>query len=171
MPRISQQQIVLQARTWLGTRYHHQGRLKKSKAGAGGVDCIGLIIGVIDELGLQDGAGVKLCEYDEFNYSMYPERGRLVASIRKHLREVPLEHMRAGDVLLFRTFRDPQHVGLLTEYPTGGAVREGAQDKIFGLIHCNASAGRVVEQPLSDAWQRMLTHAYRFKTKQLQSLK
>lgn len=161
MVKITQQHIVTQARTWLGTQYHHQGRLKKSKSGAGGVDCIGLIIGVIDELGLQDGAGVKLSEYDEFNYSMYPERGRLVASIQKHLREVPLEQMRAGDVLLFRTFRDPQHVGLLTEYPTGGA----------GLIHCNASAGRVVEQPLSDAWLRMLTHAYRFKTKQLNSLK
>jgi cell wall-associated NlpC family hydrolase len=161
MPRISQQKIVLQARTWLGTKYHHQGRLKKSKAGAGGVDCIGLIIGVIDELGLQDGEGNPLSRHDEFNYSMYPERGRLVGAIQRHLREVPEEKMTQGDVLLFRTFRDPQHVGLLTEYPTGGA----------GLIHCNSSAGRVVEQPLSEAWLRMLTHVYRFKTKQLNSLK
>jgi len=50
MSKVTKQQIILQARTWLGTKYHHQGRLKKSKAGAGGVDCIGLIIGVIDEL-------------------------------------------------------------------------------------------------------------------------
>lgn len=161
MSKVTKQQIILQARTWLGTKYHHQGRLKKSKAGAGGGDCIGLIIGVIDELGLQDGEGNPLSRHDEFNYSMYPERGRLVGAIQKHLREVPEEKMTQGDVLLFRTFRDPQHVGLLTEYPTGGA----------GLIHCNSSAGKVVEQPLSDAWLRMLTHVYRFKTKQLQSLK
>ncbi len=161
MAKVTKQQIVAQARTWLGTKYHHQGRLKKSKAGAGGVDCIGLIIGVIDELGLQDGEGNPLSRHDEFNYSMYPERGRLVSAIQQHLREVPEEKMTQGDVLLFRTFRDPQHVGLLTEYPTGGT----------GLIHCNSSAGKVVEQPLSDAWLRMLTHVYRFKTKQLQSLK
>lgn len=84
-----------------------------------------------------------------------------MASIQKHLREVPLAKMTEGDVLLFRTFRDPQHVGLLTNYPTGGP----------GLIHCNSSAGRVVEQPLSDAWVRMLTHAYRFKSEQLEPLK
>lgn len=76
-------------------------------------------------------------------------------------RGIPLDKMAEGDVLLFRTFKDPQHVALLSIYPTGG----------LGLIHCNSSAGRVVEQPLSDTWRRMLTHAYRFKNKQLQSLK
>lgn len=161
MTKILKQQIVAQARTWLGTKYHHQGRLKKSKRGPGGVDCIGLIIGLIDELGIQDGNGHSLVAADEFNYSMYPERGRLVESISKHLREVPLDQRCMGDVLLFRTFRDPQHVGLLTEYPSGGS----------GLIHCNSSAGQVVEQPLSDTWLRMLTHVYRFKKKQLKSLK
>ncbi len=161
MARVSSSQIVVQARTWLGTRYHHQGRLKKSAAGPGGVDCIGLIVGVADELALQDGTGNPLSQADETDYSMYPERGRLVRCIEKHLRPIPLDRMTEGDVLLFRTFNDPQHVGLLTYYPTGG----------LGIIHCNTSAGRVVEQPLSDTWRRMLTHAYRFKNKQLKPLK
>lgn len=160
MPKITPEHITAQARTWLDTAYHHQGRLKKSARGKGGVDCLGLVIGVIDELGMQDGNGNPLVNADEFNYSMYPERGRLVGSISKHLREVPIDKMRVGDLLLFRTFKDPQHVGLLTEYPSGGP----------GLIHCNSSAGKVVEQPLSMTWVRMLTHVYRFKTKQLQSL-
>ncbi len=161
MADITPQQIIKQARTWLGTKYHHQGRLKKSERGGGGVDCLGLVIGVIDELGMQDGEGNPLVYADEFNYSMYPEQGRLVRSISNHLRQVPVEQMRVGDLLLFRTFKDPQHVGLLTDYPGGGA----------GLIHCNSSAGKVVEQPLSMTWVRMLTHVYRFKKKQLKSLK
>ncbi len=33
--------VVRTARTWLGTPYHHQGRLKGV-----GVDCAGLLIGV-----------------------------------------------------------------------------------------------------------------------------
>ena len=146
------ERIVSQARTWLGTKYHHQGRLKKSASGAGGVDCIGLIVGVIDELGIQGENGMLLAQADDFNYSMYPERGRLVASIAKHLQEIPINEKQIGDVLLFKTFNDPQHVGLLTYYPSGGA----------GLIHCNSSAGKVVEQPLTKTWERMLTHVYRF---------
>lgn len=161
MNTITPEQIVAQARTWLGTKYHHQGRLKKSTRGPGGVDCLGLVIGVIDELGMQDGNGKALVHADEFNYSMYPERGRLVGSISKHLRHVPVEQMRVGDLLLFRTFKDPQHVGLLTKYPGGD----------LGMVHCNSSAGKVVEQPLSMTWIRMLTHVYRFKKKQLKSIK
>lgn len=160
MADIKPEQIVAQARTWLGTHYHHQGRLKRSERGSGGVDCLGLVVGVIGELGLQDGNGNPLTQADEFNYSMYPERGRLVGSISKHMREVPASQMYVGDVLLFRTFKDPQHVGLFSEYPGGGP----------GLIHCNSSAGQVVEQPLSDTWIRMLTHVYRFKKKQLKSI-
>ncbi len=153
--------IITQARTWIGTKYHHQGRLKKSAKGPGGCDCLGLVIGVIDELGMQDGDSNPLAAADEFNYSMYPEQGRLVRSISQHLRSIPLEKRRVGDLLLFRTFKDPQHVGLMTEYPSGGD----------GLIHCNSSAGAVVEQPLAETWERMLTHVYRFKTKQLKSIK
>ncbi len=152
MADITQDELIAQARTWLGTKYHHQGRLKKSKRGDGGADCLGLVIGVIHELNILDANGKPLAEADEFNYSMYPEQGRLVRSISKHLKEVPIDKMQVGDLLLFRTFKDPQHVGLLTEYPSGGA----------GLIHCNSSAGRVVEQPLTDTWIRMLTHVYRF---------
>ena len=152
MESITAERIIVQARTWLGTKYHHQGRLKKSASGAGGVDCIGLIVGVIDELRITDSEGKPLVHADEFNYSMYPERGRLVLSIAQHLQEVPRGKMAAGDVLLFKTFSDPQHVGLLTEYLSGGN----------GLIHCNSSAGKVVEQPLSNTWLRMLTHVYRF---------
>jgi cell wall-associated NlpC family hydrolase len=41
--------IVRQARTWIGTPFHHQARLKSK-----GCDCLGLIVGVVDELGLKD---------------------------------------------------------------------------------------------------------------------
>lgn len=161
MNYITPEDLINQARTWLGTKYHHQGRLKKSGRGPGGVDCIGLIVGIADELGIHDGKGNPLINADERNYSMYPESGRLVRSVQRHMRQVPVEKMRIGDVLLFKTFKDPQHVGLLTEYPSGG----------LGLIHCNSSAGKVVEQPLSDTWMRMLTHAYRFRKEQLKSIK
>ena len=145
--------VVKQARTWIGTKYHHQGRLKKSVNCSGGVDCIGLVIGVADELNICDASGSPLSKHDKTNYSMHPEGEKLAFSIGAHLSSVEPAKMRVGDVLLFKFWKDPQHVGILSEYPTGG----------FGLIHCNATSGSVVEQPLSDTWKRMITNIYRFK--------
>jgi cell wall-associated NlpC family hydrolase len=45
---LDRQHIVDTARGWLGVPYRHQGRRKDK-----GVDCVGLIIGVGAELGLQ----------------------------------------------------------------------------------------------------------------------
>ncbi len=145
--------IVKQARTWIGTKYHHQGRLKKSVNCSGGVDCIGLVVGVCKELGVADTDGICLTSYDRTNYSMQPEGEKLVKSISAHLCSVELTKMRVGDILLFKFWKEPQHVGILSKYSTGG----------FGLIHCNSTSGSVVEQPLSDTWIRMITHVYRFK--------
>ena len=44
---VTRDQIVSQAREWIGTPYHHQARVRGA-----GVDCIGLLICVCRELGL-----------------------------------------------------------------------------------------------------------------------
>jgi cell wall-associated NlpC family hydrolase len=158
---IKPRDVVAQARSWLGTKYHHQGRLKKSAAGPGGVDCIGLVIGVIQELGIHDGDGFLLSGHDEKGYSTLPEGGRLELGIARHLRRVKPETMREGDLLLFKIWGEPQHIGLVTQYPNGG------QEKPLGVIHCHSRSGAVVEHILSDAWRRMIVGVYRFKHKQL----
>ena len=145
--------VVKQARTWIGTKYHHQGRLKKSDKCNGGVDCIGLVIGVADELAICDDKNKLLSQYDQIGYSMHPEGEKLALSIGAHLSSVELAKMKVGDILLFKFWKDPQHVGILSEHPTGG----------FGLIHCNSTSSAVIEQPLSETWKRMITHVYRFK--------
>lgn len=146
--------IVKQARTWLGTKYHHQGRLKKSDRCSGGVDCIGLVIGIINELNICDEHGCTLSKYDRTDYSMSPQMAQLSETIGSHL--MPIEHndMKIGDVLLFKFWKEPQHVGIVSDYPTGG----------LGIIHCNSNSSCVVEQPLSETWSRMITNVYRFKS-------
>lgn len=52
--------IAEQARTWLGTRFRYGGRVKKNESNDGGVDCVGLVIGVYGEL------GCDLSKYDKF---------------------------------------------------------------------------------------------------------
>ena len=70
--------IVDQARTWIGTKYHHQGRLKKSAQGNGGVDCIGLLIGIINELRITNDKGELLSKYDNRSYGIQPTGEKLV---------------------------------------------------------------------------------------------
>jgi len=57
------QRIIEQARTWIGTRFRYQGRVKKNSLSCGGVDCLGLIVCVLDELNFSHG-GKRLRFYD-----------------------------------------------------------------------------------------------------------
>ncbi|MFP3017550.1 MAG: hypothetical protein ACEY3E_01265 [Candidatus Tisiphia sp.] len=83
---ISGKDIAAEARTWLGTKYHHQGRLKKSYASNGGVDCIGLIMGVAMELRLVGADGKLLAKFDETSYSPHPDGVRLKQFLDLHLK-------------------------------------------------------------------------------------
>jgi cell wall-associated NlpC family hydrolase len=152
---ITSQTIVKQARSWLGTRYHHQGRLKRSATSGGGIDCLGLIIGVAKELEIPARGSKLLSNCDESGYSAYPDGARLRWFLDQHLRPVSKKQIRAGDVLLFKIFEHPQHIGIATDYPAGG----------LGIIHCYSGAGAVVEHILSPSWQRMLVGGYRFQEK------
>jgi NlpC/P60 family putative phage cell wall peptidase len=143
--------IVAQARTWIGTSFHHQGRLKACAGDPGGCDCIGLVVGVMQEL------GIKLAAQDKTDYSALPDGRRLKEALDGHLKSVPRAFIRPGDILLFSFAENPQHVGIATNYAAGG----------LGLIHCYASSKTVVEHYYSANWQRRLVAAYRFKKKDL----
>ena len=122
-----QEQIVNHARTWLGTPFHHQARLKGV-----GCDCLGLVVGVVDELGLKDKNGQLLAGYDEIAYSKEPDGAYLTQKLTDLLEEV--QEPQAGDLALFSVRDNPQHLAILTDY-------EGW----LGMIHAYAPARRVVE--------------------------
>lgn len=130
--------VVVCARGWIGTRFQHQGRLKRGAAHRGGVDCLGLLVGVAAELGLRDCDGLAFVEADERDYSHMPDVGRLKTRLLRVMREVEESEMRVGDVLLMDVDGRAQHLGIVTDE---------------GLIHAYAPARAVVEHAL-DAWWR-----------------
>ncbi len=144
--------IVTQARTWLGTKYHHQGRLKKSSNHNGGVDCLGLIIGVLNELQIKDSNGKLLSEYDEINYSNLPDGKRLKAKLNNYLKEIPKQNIKLGDIALLRFANNPQHTAFIGEI-------EGQ----LTLIHCYLSSGKVVEHRINENWRKRIVAIYRIK--------
>ena len=138
--------IITQARTWLGTPYHHQARLKGV-----GCDCLGLVVGVADELGLEHASGARLSSFDQTDYSRQPDGARLTAMLQSVLYEIPKEDAAPGDLVLFSIEGNPQHVGLLTDY-------EG-----LGVIHCYAPSRKVVEHRLDKKWQQRIVKVFRWQ--------
>lgn len=139
--------IVTQARTWLGTPFHHQARLKGK-----GCDCLGLIVGVVDELGLKDAHGRLLSSYDEITYPKEPDGSYLIEKLTSLLDEVPIADARAGDLALFRVRENPQHLAILSDYEGG-----------LGMIHSFAPSRRVVEHRLDNDWKSRLLKVYRWQ--------
>lgn len=140
------QNIVTEARTWLGTRFHHQARIKGV-----GCDCLGLVVGVVDQLQLRNAAGELLSSFDEVNYSRLPDGAYLTEKLAALLHEVPFEEMLPGDLALFDIKGNPQHLAILTDYEAS-----------IGMIHCFAPAHRVVEHRLDDEWKSKLVKVYRW---------
>lgn len=128
-------EVLAEARTWLGTPFRHQGRCRGV-----GVDCIGLIVGVARGLGL----AVR----DRADYPRQPDGHSLEAALDGQLMRLRPGEIRPADVLLMRIRRMPQHVGILAE---NGVI-----------LHAHSAAGRVVEMRLDERWWDRVVAGYRF---------
>jgi len=129
---IDREKILIEARSWVGTPWHHQGRLKHV-----GVDCVGLIVGVASALGLT--------LEDTTDYQRFPDGVTLAKELGRQLllTQKPLP----GDVMLFRVSRLPQHVAFCSP---------------LGVIHAHQGVKTVVETSLSQAWRTRLFGVYSF---------
>ena len=149
----SREDIVQEAREWVGTPWRHQGRLKGVSS-----DCAGLVMGVGIKLGL-----IVIAKNDPMyrhfdGYGHQPRPELMVQALMHWL--IKLEHpSRAlmGDVI-YRRYNDanPQHLAILT-----GPLLE----PMSGVIHAIAmpSKGRrrgaVVEQRTDNTWTGAAVHS------------
>jgi cell wall-associated NlpC family hydrolase len=142
--------IVAAARGWLGTRFHHQGRLKKSATHKGGVDCLGLLVGIAADLNLQDSNGNPLMLYDETSYPHNPDSKQLIKRLSELLQSIPHEQMDSGDILLLDVQGSPQHLAIVS-----------SKDGTYHIIHAYAPAKAVVEHELDAWWQSRIVCVFR----------
>lgn len=132
---VTRADIIAEARTWVGTPFHHQGRLKGV-----GVDCAGVIVGVAHALGLSD--------YDRHDYGREPYCGMLRSTLDEHMHRVQGDPL-PGDVLLMAFDREEQHLAILTDQNT--------------IIHAYEHVGRCVEHRYADVWRARTRGVYRYK--------
>ena len=130
------QDIVTEARTWLGVRWRHQGRTRF------GIDCVGLIVVVGRELGLLD--------YDFGGYGRRPDKS-FMSHFETNGTRVPRADRQAGDVAIFKDQNYPCHVGLF-----------GSKADRLTVIHARAPK-KVVEEYFANELANDLVAVYRFK--------
>ena len=138
------QDIVAEARSWLGTPYVHQASVK-----GGGADCLGLLRGVWRALLGAEPEAVPLYSMD---WAEPQGEERMWSAAQRHLISKDVAQMAAGDVLLFR-MRDghiAKHVGIVS-----------ALHPVPRFIHAYSGHG-VVENALSDPWRRRVVACFGF---------
>lgn len=134
--------VVKEARTWIGTPFAHQGRTKGRAC-----DCLGLMIGVAKAVGYTPQ------DYDERRYGPFPISGNMGAGIEVYCDKLTVEHRIPGDWLWIAYGRDPTHLALITNVGT--------------IIHAQPAMGkagsRVVEMRLTNVYIGLARYVFRFR--------
>lgn len=129
--------VVAEARSWVGTRYRHQGRDRS------GIDCVGLVIKVAHTL--------EITEFDLTSYGRVPDGLMLMELADEHMQRVPVSALEPGLIVVMRFATEPQHFAIVAEHPQGG----------LSLIHALAFSRKVVEHRLDETWSARIVAAYR----------
>jgi NlpC/P60 family putative phage cell wall peptidase len=134
------QQIVAQARQWIGTPYLHQASLRGH-----GCDCLGLVRGVWRALYGREPEDVPAYTAD-WGEALGEEH--LLEAAFRHFRPQPSGVMASGDVMVFRwQARSPaKHIGIVTGSET--------------MVH--AHAGACVAEVAFGIWGRKMVGCFSF---------
>ena len=146
---VTREQVVAKAREYIGTPFQHQGRVKGKK---GGIDCVGLVMCVAEELGIVGADGQPMLRGDYFDYSAEPIDGYVHVGCKVRLVPGDMRDIRPGDIACMKIPTEPCHTAIISE--NGGALY---------VIHAyNGGKCLVVEHILDKAWLRRICGVFHF---------
>lgn len=143
----SPDEVVAAARTWVGTRYSHQQRVKQV-----GVDCVGLILGVGIELGLMGDDTDEL--FARFKgYSRVPNPRRMQEGMELFL-DPTIRTKHTPGAIGWLQWRDdlPMHLAIMATF-------EGRPT----MIHSYSFAGKCVEHTFDELWESRLNSIWTYR--------
>ena len=136
--------VVDEARRWIATPYHHQGRRRGASC-----DCIGLIIGVARGLRFRCPPDRDLPKYSPWPHEHIAERtATMLLTVARGAEPMP------GQIGLF-WFRQRGHGQHFCIFGDHG----GRQTMIHAYIH----SGSVVEAGANEFWRRRLMRVYDYR--------
>lgn len=132
-------QIIAEARTWLKTPWHHQGRIKGV-----GVDCAYFLIEVYSAVGL-----INIFDLGEYppDWHMHRDEPRFLNYLKEYTD--PVEDPLPGDIAMFNFGRTAAHGSIVIEWPV--------------IIHAYKDERMVVMSDSSRALAHRFAGVYRVK--------
>lgn len=125
MSDVERASVIAEARSWIGTPYHHAADIKGK---SGGVDCAMLLVRIFCDLGLVEHFDPRPYTRDWF---LHRGEERYMGTLLRSAREV--REPQPGDIALFRLGRCYAH---------GGVV---SRSDPLTIIHAHSVTGRVTE--------------------------
>ncbi len=104
------------------------------------MDCVGLLICVAREIGLDHGYP------DDVEYKRVPEPTQMFSVLSKYLRQISWADRRDGDILYMAFWRRAQHIAIL----------DGDR-----IIHADEELGRVNRTRFDVRWKRHIAGVWR----------
>ncbi len=150
-PRVRRALVVGEAESWIGTPYHHMGRIKGA-----GVDCLTLLAEVYEAAGIIPHIELEFYPPD---WNLHRDAERYLSGVMQHAREITcpcvfcmsdgrkncthcfdtgMKPPQPGDVAVFKFGRCFAHGTIVTEWPLlihswvdGGVMREDAKQPML----------------------------------------
>jgi cell wall-associated NlpC family hydrolase len=111
------QAVIAEARSWIGTRFMCQARLKRIGNDLGGVDCATLLCEVYERTGIV--SKVDLPHYKR-DWQAHASGAIYETVVQQFAHEVPSEAVQSGDIVLFLltgTTKVFSHAGIVFNWP------------------------------------------------------
>lgn len=146
MRKIYSNKILKVARSWLNTKFHYGGRIKINKINYGGIDCIGLIMKVGEEINSRYN-DKNIISLDKTNYSKYPNNFEMKEFLDTYFIKISKNQLKVGDIVYMNFNNNLEHVAIVSN---------------IGIIHCYVEAKKVVENTINEYWYNKIKGFYRY---------
>ena len=130
---MSAEKIIAEAKSWIGTPFHHQAMIKGV-----GVDCAHFLIGVFSAVGLS-----PVVQTEDYPPDWHFHRGeeRFMGYLDQYAEEV--QDPRPGDVAMFKFGKCVSHGAIIIEWPVvihsyygqGVVVSDATGNELGGRVH------------------------------------
>lgn len=107
MSQANRQKIIAEARTWLGTPWHHAGKIKGA-----GVDCGQILIEVYANCGFI--ARPNVDDYPR-DWALHRDQERYLAVVERYCHAVDVPDL--GDIVVYKNGRSFSHGGIVVDWP------------------------------------------------------
>jgi hypothetical protein len=143
---LDRNEVVIQARRYLRTRFALHGRTKGRA-----IDCLGIVLCVGEDLGLCYSNSTPIRSKDYSDYGSFSKLETSETEADRVFIRKPIAAILPGDILVLKPPFSVQHWGIVSQLPQG-----------LGIIHAYSTLGKCAEHLLDWRWKSRIRAAFSY---------